>query len=160
MPTGSLGRGGAVTALPLNLKVRPKKGTGKSGGVEDAVVSVRDALAHNIRTCAGSEGIYSDTHPLGALVMHATKVLGAAAAGHAHLPPLSLIRIDAEGFDRAVIQGAMGLINSQNPVVIFEAEYRDGRNLSHFSKWEKTFAEYAINFLPQPQSVTASADIL
>lgn len=130
-----------INALPFNLKVGPKKGGGQVGGLDNANVSLRDALSYNIRKCAGEKGIYSDTHPLDTLVMHAVKLLGPPSSGQPYLPPLSLIRVDAEGFDGAVIQGAMGLINNQNPVVIFEAEYRDGRNVSHFSKWEQIMAE-------------------
>lgn len=123
---------------------------GKGGGTDLASgVSIRDALSHNIRQCAGTEGIYSDTHTRDALVAHAAQILEPPARGRPHLPALSLIRVDAEGLDGAVIQGAMGLINSQNPVVIFEAEYQDGRNLSHFSNWERTMAQYpATRHLP------------
>jgi hypothetical protein len=143
MQFGSFGGRRVIHALPLNLKVGPKKAGGRVGAVEDDVVSIRDALSHNIHECAAAEGIYSDTHPLDTLVVHAIKLLEHAADGRRRLPPLSLIRVDAEGFDGAVIQGAMGLINNQKPVVIFEAEYRDGRNLSHFSKWEYSMAECA-----------------
>ena len=136
--TGSYGRRGVTSALPLSMKLE-----GKGGSREAASgVSIRDALSHNIRECALTEGIYSDTHTLDALLAHAAHILQPPVRGRPHLPALSLIRVDAEGLDGAVVQGAMGVINSQNPVVIFEAEYQDGRNLSHFSKWERTMAEY------------------
>ena len=143
--TGSYGRRGVTSALPLSMKLE-----GKGGSREAASgVSIRDALSHNIRQCALTEGIYSDTHTLDALLAHAAHILQPPAhilqppaRRRPHLPALSLIRVDAEGLDGAVVQGAMGVINSQNPVVIFEAEYQDGRNLSHFSTWERTMAEY------------------
>jgi hypothetical protein len=136
--TGSYGRRGVTSALPLSMTLE-----GKGGSREAASgVSIRDALSHNIRQCALTEGIYSDTHTLDALLAHAAHILQPPVRGRPHLPALSLIRVDAEGLDGAVVQGAMGVINSQNPVVIFEAEYQDGRNLSHFSTWERTMAEY------------------
>jgi hypothetical protein len=124
-------------ALPLDMKLK-----GKGGSREEVIgISIRDALSYNIRECASLQGIYSDTHTLDALVAHAAHVLPGLEP-RAALPTLSLMRVDAEGLDGAVIQGAMGLINSQNPVVIFEAEYRDGGNVSHFAQWERTMAEY------------------
>ena len=137
MRSGSYGRRGVTSALPLDLKL---KGKGISQR-EASGISIRDALSYNIRECASIHGIYSDTHTLDTLVAHAALILPGLEPPAA-LPALSLIRVDAEGLDGAVIQGAMGLINSQNPVVIFEAEYRDGRNLSHFSQWEHEMALY------------------
>lgn len=124
-----------VRAMPLiiNLNVN-------AGGI-----TIQEALAHNVRKCAEAGGIYSDTHQLDSLFKFASSLLERqplAAPGSIKLPPLSLIRIDAEGLDGAVIQGAMGLINDHTPVVIFEAEYRDPDNVSHFAMWRRAMEEY------------------
>jgi hypothetical protein len=158
MPSGSYGRRGVTSALPLDMELK-----GKGGSREEAIgISIRDALSYNIRECASHQGIYSDTHTLDALVAHAARILPGLGPPAA-LPALSLIRVDAEGLDGAVIQGAMGLINSQNPVVIFEAEYRDAGNVSHFAQWERTMAEYSPcrlgpSIFPHCETVTSCAD--
>jgi len=128
---------GVITVMPLNLRLHDKDDSPykKARGI-----SMRDALSHNIRQCASTGNIYSDVHLLDALVAHAAKLVGNGEP----LPPLSLIRIDAEGLDGAVIQGAMAIIRAQSPVVIFEAEYRDPQHLSHFGGWERAMAEYSV----------------
>jgi hypothetical protein len=129
-------RGMGVSAMPLSYNLNGNAGS----------ITIREALAHNVRKCADAGGVYSDTHQLDALIefaasLHAPLAAPLAAPGSIKLPPLSLIRIDAEGLDGAVIQGAMGLINNHNPVVIFEAEYRDPDNVSHFKMWGRAMEE-------------------
>jgi hypothetical protein len=131
---------GAISVMPLNLHLEDKVDSRKSS----AGITIRDALTHNIIECANHGGFYCDAHPLDTLFTHAVSQLQRPAVGGDALPLLSLIRIDAEGMDGAVIQGAMRLIRAQAPVVIFEAEYRDPGNLSHFAGWEQTMAEYSV----------------
>ncbi len=132
--TGTRARRSGISTMPLRYNLNSN-----AGGI-----TVQEALAHNVRKCAEAGGIYSDTHQLDALIKFASSLherQPLAAPDSIKLPPLSLIRIDAEGLDGAVIQGAMGLINDHKPVVIFEAEYHDPGNVSHFAMWRRAMEE-------------------
>ena len=84
---GGVESSGVVTVMPLTLRLNDGVDSKNPNGI-----SMRDALTHNIRECSGDGSIYSDIHLLDTLVTFAAKQV----ANNEPLPPLSLIRIDAE----------------------------------------------------------------